>query len=451
MVQASPARRRENISVTISAITEPRLAMKQLTLDLKNYRKFKTLHLEFDPRFTLLMGVNGTGKTSVLQGIWRSWQPLIVSANISPSPATVNEVHRQASIDVASESWLAPQFPLHAAGDFCCDGISVGGVGLTLEGTGRAGFLNHQSWNQMDSMVKAAFQANAQTPIPLLARFGASKPQPAGEAGGLKKPFAERKDVWALAQSDEVHSDKLTSWFQYYELRSLQEKETPLLLTLARKAVLAAIHAEDISFIIRENALMVRHADVGWRKFSDLSDGQQRIAAIFCDLAMRCASLNSHLGEKAIEETTGVVTIDELDLHLHPQWQRTVIQDLLSIFPNLQFIATSHSPFLLQAAFAQGSVIDLATGEAVTAPDESIEDIAEHVMGVHPFPQRSQRWHDMKAVAAEYYHLLEVAKKSTDSQEVQAVKLRLDELIIPYTNDPAYAAWLEMHRAAAGV
>jgi len=427
--------------------------MKQLTLDLKNYRKFKTLHLEFDPRFTLLMGVNGTGKTSVLQGIWRSWLPLTSSANAG-SPFPINsEVHRQASVDVSSESWLTPLFPLQATGNFDWNGVTMCGIGVALGSTGNTSIIsiNNLPRHQIDMQVKAALQPDSRAPIPLLARFGASKPMPAGETGGLKKPFAERKDVWSLAQSDEVNAAQLTSWFQYYELRGLQEKETPLLLTLARKAVLAAIHAEEISFIIRENALMVRHADVGWRKFSDLSDGQQRIAAIFCDLAMRCASLNSHLGEKAIEETTGVVTIDELDLHLHPQWQRTVIQDLLSIFPNIQFIATSHSPFLLQAAFAQGSVIDLATGEAVTAPDDSIEDIAEHVMGVHPFPQRSKRWHDMKAVATEYYNLLEVAKKSTDSQEVQAVKLRLDELIIPYTNDPAYAAWLEMHRAAAGV
>ena len=425
--------------------------MKQLTLDLQNYRKFKTLHLDFHPRFTLLMGVNGTGKTSVLHGIWRSWRPLIESARAGNSIPTINELHRQASIDVSSESWLTTLFPLRAAGDFCWDGDRVGGVGITLNSIGTSDSTDIHSWNAMAAWVGAAFQADTSTPIPLLARFGAAKPQPAGEAGGLKKPFGERKDVWALAQSDEVQSAQLTSWFMYYELRGLQEKETPLLLKLARKAVLAAIHAEDISFIIRENALMVRHADVGWRKFSDLSDGQQRIAAIFCDLAMRCASLNSHLGEKAIEETTGVVTIDELDLHLHPQWQRTVIQDLLSVFPNLQFIATSHSPFLLQAAFAQGAVIDLGTGQAVTAPDESIEDIAEHVMGVHPFPQRSQRWHDMKAVAAEYYRLLEVAKQSADSDEVKAVKSRLDALIIPYTDDPAYAAWLEMHRAAAGL
>ncbi len=342
-------------------------------------------------------------------------------------------------------------FPLQAGGDFCWNGATFGRIGVTLSSTGENRWLDTQPLTEIEPMVKAAFQSDALTPIPLLARFGASKPQSTGGAGALQKPFEERKDIWSLAQADEVQAAKLTSWFQYYELRGLQEKEVPLVLTLARKAVLAAIHAEEISFIIRENALMVRHADVGWRKFSDLSDGQQRIAAIFCDLAMRCASLNSHLGAQAIEETTGVVTIDELDLHLHPQWQRTVIQDLLSVFPNLQFIVTSHSPFLLQAAFAQGSVIDLATGKAVMPEDESIEDIAEHVMGVHPFPQRSQRWHDMKDAAAKYYNLLEVAKQSPDSQQAQEVKARLDALLVPYTNDPAYAAWLEMHRAAAGL
>ena len=431
--------------------------MKQLNLELKNYRKFKVLHLNFHPRFTLLTGINGSGKSSVLHGIWHSWQPMItdITGGIGALP-TLKDVHRSDSVEVSPVSWQTaplpqlPQFPLHAVGSFSLGHVEEGCVGITLRRTESSCHPDVIPWNQVGASVQAAFQSNASTSIPLIARFGIAAPC-SEWVDDLSPPFAELKDVWARAQSDEVQLADLTRWFKYYELRGLRENETPLLLKLVRKAVMAAIHAEDIGFIIRENALMVRHADVGWRKFSDLSDGQQRIAAIFCDLAMRCASLNSHLGEKAIEETTGVVTIDELDLHLHPQWQRTVIQDLLSVFPNLQFIATSHSPFLLQAAFAQGTVIDLGTGQAVTALDESIEDIAEHVMGVHPFPQRSQRWHDMKAVAAEYYRLLEVAKQSADSDEVKAVKSRLDALIIPYADDPAYAAWLEMHRAAAGV
>lgn len=49
------------------------------------------------------------------------------------------------------------------------------------------------------------------------------------------------------------------------------------------------------------------------------------------------------LAEKALEMTPGVVLIDELDLHLHPKWQRRVITDLRRTFPMLQFICTTHS------------------------------------------------------------------------------------------------------------
>ena len=181
--------------------------MKQLTLDLQNYRKFKTLHLDFHPRFTLLMGVNGTGKTSVLHGIWRSWQSMISSANAGGSMPTLREVHQQVSIDVSSESWLTTLFPLRAVGDFFWNGFTLEKCGVVLSDSSNSGVsLNRLPWRELTTMVKAAFQADTSTPIPLLARFGAAKPQPAGETGGLKKPFSERKDVWALAQSDEVQS-----------------------------------------------------------------------------------------------------------------------------------------------------------------------------------------------------------------------------------------------------
>lgn len=82
--------------------------------------------------------------------------------------------------------------------------------------------------------------------------------------------------------------------------------------------------------------------------------------------------------------------LDELDLHLHPNWQRSLVGDLRRIFPNLQFIVTSHSPFLLQAAYEHGKVLDVASGHFVAPTDHSIEDIAESVMGISQ-PQRGQK------------------------------------------------------------
>ena len=69
--------------------------------------------------------------------------------------------------------------------------------------------------------------------------------------------------------------------------------------------------------------------------------------AIASDIAYRMAVLNPHLLDKVTEETDGIVLIDEIDMHLHPSWQRKVIDSLHKTFPKVQFILTTHSPTVL--------------------------------------------------------------------------------------------------------
>jgi predicted ATP-binding protein involved in virulence len=84
--------------------------------------------------------------------------------------------------------------------------------------------------------------------------------------------------------------------------------------------------------------------DSFWQPFSNLSDGLGCMLATVGDIAMKAAMLNPHLGADVLKETPGVALIDELDLHLHPKWQRHVIEDLRRTFPKIQFFATTHSP-----------------------------------------------------------------------------------------------------------
>jgi len=90
--------------------------------------------------------------------------------------------------------------------------------------------------------------------------------------------------------------------------------------------------------------------------FSNLSAGQHMMAALIADLAIRAVTLNAQLLPanglgpedeplpRVLRETPGVVLIDEIDVHLHPKWQRRVASDLKRTFPNVQFVCTSHSP-----------------------------------------------------------------------------------------------------------
>ncbi|MGN5028989.1 AAA family ATPase [Aeromonas rivipollensis] len=76
-----------------------------------------------------------------------------------------------------------------------------------------------------------------------------------------------------------------------------------------------------------------------------LSDGQRIFLSLVADLARRMIMLNPRLDNPF--EGSGIVLIDEIELHLHPQWQQDIIENLRTIFPNIQFIITTHSPIVL--------------------------------------------------------------------------------------------------------
>jgi predicted ATP-binding protein involved in virulence len=182
-----------------------------------------------------------------------------------------------------------------------------------------------------------------------------------------------------------------------------------------------------------------------------LSDGQRTTLAMVADLAYRAAVLNPHFGRQATEETEGLVLIDELDLHLHPKWQRTIVNALKRGFPRFQFVATSHSPFIVQALEAQELIqLDRPDVQIPGGPDNrpeagepsilSIEDIAEQVLKV-PNPQWSERRKEMWNAAQEYYKL--VRADAPDPQKSEALR-RLQELSRPFSEDVALQALLAL-------
>ena len=175
---------------------------------------------------------------------------------------------------------------------------------------------------------------------------------------------------------------------------------------------------------------------------SQLSDGERAFLALVCDLGRRL-SLANPLLENPLRGA-GVVLIDELELHLHPKWQREVKSKLRSIFPNIQFISTTHSPFVIQS-LAPGELINLDPKELGEYADRSIEDIAENVMGVE-MPQKSERYVQMMAAAEEYFRLLRDPQATAVATE--KAERRLQELSAPFSDDPAFQALLKLEREA---
>jgi predicted ATPase len=99
-----------------------------------------------------------------------------------------------------------------------------------------------------------------------------------------------------------------------------------------------------------------------------LSDGERGMLALVFDLTRRLAQANPDLDDPAAEGI-GVVLIDEIDLHLHPEWQRTIVANLPATFPRLQFIATTHSPQVIGEV--QPDCIQVIGEESVFSPTHS--------------------------------------------------------------------------------
>ncbi len=152
-------------------------------------------------------------------------------------------------------------------------------------------------------------------------------------------------------------------------------------------------------------------------KLEQLSDGEKILLMLVTDLARRLAIANPGLGVNALGGE-GIVLIDEIDLHLHPQWQRIVIPSLTRTFPNCQFIVTTHSPQVLSNVKRE-NVFILEDYQLVEVTPHTYgrdsNSILYELMGVKERPNRVQE--EINACFA-----------LIDEEKIEEAKIKLQEL-----------------------
>jgi len=151
---------------------------------------------------------------------------------------------------------------------------------------------------------------------------------------------------------------------------------------------------------------------------------------------------------KVLLESPGIVLIDELDVHLHPKWQRQVVEDLKRTFPCIQFVCTSHSPFIIQS-LKEGELRTLDPSEIPPSDyaNDSIEDIAEHIQHVE-VPQQSQHAQKLAKITQRYYKLLEDESLDKDSKVLLKAEAEYRTASKRYSANPGLSAILELKALA---
>jgi len=189
--------------------------------------------------------------------------------------------------------------------------------------------------------------------------------------------------------------------------------------------------------------IMIRRK-IGTLSLNQLSDGEQRLFSLFVDIARQLSINNPNV---KLGEGKAIVLIDEIDVHLHPKWQRRIVPALEDLFPNCQFIATTHSPFVIQATHRNRiTSIDPEFPIGNFAGGNSIEDIAEDIQGVL-VPQRSIRAKNLSDAAKLYFTLLK--RRGSNAEQVEpsellAAEKSYREASEPFTSDPAVHALLKV-------
>ena len=216
--------------------------------------------------------------------------------------------------------------------------------------------------------------------LPLISYYGTGRLYAQKKEKKNKKSLTEfkRQVGYVDCMAAESNEKLMLNWFQIQTLKSLQEQqktgvaEKPLLLKTVEKAIckcferISGSKNAGIIFDLDTHRLVLEYekADGSSRKFAmdEMSDGYKNTLSMIGDIAYRMAVLNPMLGDKVLEETPGVILIDEIDLHLHPQWQQTIISDLNTVFPNVQFIVSSHAPAVINSV-AKENIRILDNGE----------------------------------------------------------------------------------------
>ena len=181
-----------------------------------------------------------------------------------------------------------------------------------------------------------------------------------------------------------------------------------------------------------------------------LSDGQRGLMALVLDLARRLILANPLVADP-IRHGSAVVLIDELDLHLHPNWQQTIVEKLLGVFRGCQFVCTTHSPFIVQSLDVN-QLINLDGPILNQFSDQGLEEAARFGLKVEVV-ETSARYKEIFDLASSYFEIVgdeeEKWEGLTNEQRMQAetIGAQLELRTAQVSGDPVYSAFLHQKLA----
>ena len=400
--------------------------MRVARLELANLRAIEAAEFRFRPGFNLVAGANGVGKTTVLDALAVCLSDVVRRANALRGRAARFEIE-----DIRKGA---------DALDVAC-GVESG------EDGGRRVYALHKPRERAhDTPEKAGFVGDA-PPFasgaepegrPLAVLFSTNRAVPSerapakgAAAGGVEAAFS------GALSGRELRLGELAAWIRAQEALRPERPAAQRLLDALEEAVRRFLPGFRNLRADGEGARGSLLIDRGAAALPvrTLSDGERGVLALALDLTRRLAQANPDMQDPAAE-AEAVVLIDEIELHLHPAWQRRIVANLAATFPKCQFIATTHSPQVIGEV--EHDRIQIVADGQVYAPSHSFgvdsSRVLEEIMDAEPRTEEvaallskisrtigDDRYDDARALSAELSRRL-----GENDPEVTRVRTLLD-------------------------
>lgn len=426
----------------------PCVEFKIEDIHLYEFRRFRNLKIKFDRKLTVIIGDNGAGKTSIVEAVSKllSW----FSFNLAKDNANAKRI-QELDINVNCNSYS------EIIGNFKLGNKTPMDVSLAMPSVGYAGSISSTvAQAKRTGKIYREVASRKRIDLPFFAFYSVERSTVTLPKYSTDRTFSDLASSRFSALKDSLEASTQLDEFsrKYVELYNLAEAEKSLKISKKRDeisylknliekfsyensfgknselhrelesaqkeltdllGIKSARHSkmlEQVNYAIETLVPDVSnlHVDrstgnqrVMVENFSNtvnitqLSQGQKSLVALSGDLALRLVTLNPD-SMNALD-TSGIVLIDEVELHLHPRWQQEIVLGLQKTFPNIQFILTTHSPQVLstvdrncirQLCFDDNSQLTVVTPKFQTKGVMS-SDILSQIMGTNSTPDKLEQ------------------------------------------------------------
>ena len=336
--------------------------LKIKNLHLENFRGFSDATIEFGDHITCIAGVNGAGKSSCLEAVSKSLHALlrpvlnpkfegISFEDIKESDINSNAERKYASISLS----------------FDCNGTNYSQkIDSSEEITKNFQSSIISSEIKNDFTVVAYYSINrSDLDIDVSVESEKDLSEKTESVEGSLAPIIHYKDFFRwFRDREDRENQEIVSRYKKQENDTVYEDYA---LKAVRKSISVLLPNVSQMTVDRKKLVVFVNKGDSVLNFSTLSDGEKGIITLFGDIARRLAIANETLEDPL--KGNGIILIDEIDLHLHPSWQRKVCHALKETFPNCQFIITTHSPQVLGEL--QPQEIRLLNNFEISIPSQS--------------------------------------------------------------------------------